>query len=146
MRPLQVHASKCGRVCGIASGEVVGVRKGAGPFQDEGPVVVGFHAPSIAENETARPDVRLRAEIRAGELLAEMEKNKGVAGQAEGRKVSGGIKLRPPETKSAPTLSDLGITKTQSSRWQKLAALPVAEREQKVATAKQKAQRAVDAR
>lgn len=54
-------------------------------------------------------DIRLRAEKRAGELLTEMA-NRGErarSGEADG---SG----RQP---SAPKLSDLGITKTQSSRW-----------------------------
>ena len=65
-------------------------------------------------------DIRLRAERRAGELLAEVEKNKGVRSQLQGRDVSGGSIVRPPED-WVPTLSELGVSKTQSSRWQKLA-------------------------
>jgi hypothetical protein len=60
--------------------------------------------------------------VRAGELLAEVEKNKGVRSQLQGRDVSGGSIVRPPED-WVPTLSELGVSKTQSSRWQKLVKL-----------------------
>jgi hypothetical protein len=60
-------------------------------------------------------DIRLRAEIRAGELLREMDKNKGARGQLQGRGSSGGRKKKPPEDKT-PKLSDLGVSNTQSSR------------------------------
>lgn len=87
-------------------------------------------------------DIRMRAEIRAGELLAEQPKNKGTRGQFGGRDSSGGTKLEPPENRAPTKLSDLGITKKQSSDWQRLAALPEAEREDKIAAAKQKAAKA----
>jgi hypothetical protein len=60
-------------------------------------------------------EIRLRAERRAGELLAE------TPNAPAGRKKigSGSQPISVP-----PTLADLGITKTQSSKWQKLAALP----------------------
>lgn len=61
--------------------------------------------------------IRIGAERRAGELLAEMEKNKGTRGQLAGSSI-----VRPPE--DAPTLSDLGINKSKSSRWQKIASIP----------------------
>lgn len=53
-------------------------------------------------------EIKARAERRAGELLREMEKAKGG---------------RPTENQShdATSLSDIGINKSQSSRWQKLA-------------------------
>ena len=62
-------------------------------------------------------EIRMRAEIRVGELLAEMQKNKGTRGQLHGRDSSGGRMKTPPEDNATPTLSDLNITKTQSSRW-----------------------------
>ena len=65
-------------------------------------------------------DIRMRAEIRLGELLREMEKNKGAraGGKKDGPR---GRFVKPRDT--TPRLSDLGITKGQSSRWQALAAL-----------------------
>jgi hypothetical protein len=61
-------------------------------------------------------EIRLRAERRAGELLTETPKAlpRG-SNQHEDRSR---IATDPP------TLADLGVTKTQSSKWQKLAALP----------------------
>jgi hypothetical protein len=64
-----------------------------------------------------------RAERRAGELLLELEKNKGARGQGPGR----GKKAVTPRDRlfdDAPKLSDLGVSKTQSSRWLKLALIP----------------------
>jgi hypothetical protein len=65
---------------------------------------------------TQATEIRMRAERRAGELLIEMaERKERLASKdtlARGRSV-------PPREVS--TLSDLGVTKTQSSRWQRLA-------------------------
>jgi N6-adenosine-specific RNA methylase IME4 len=66
---------------------------------------------------TQATEIRMRAERRAGELLIEMEE-RGERAQP-GDKESG----RGKKPLSRPTLADLGINKTQSSRWQKLAAL-----------------------
>jgi len=68
-------------------------------------------------------EIKLRAERRAGELLREQERNRGTQGQLVGRDSSGGSIVRPPE-KAALKLSDLGINKSQSSRWQKIAKVP----------------------
>ena len=85
-------------------------------------------------------EIRKRAEIRAGELLREM-KEKGERQQAGDAGVNlDGSKKQP----SVPKLSDLGVSKTQSSRWQKLAALPDAEREDAIERAKSKAVTAID--
>jgi hypothetical protein len=48
-------------------------------------------------------------------------------------------KREEPSNMALPALADLGVTKMQSSRWQKLAALPEVEREKKIDNAKQKA-------
>ena len=55
--------------------------------------------------------IKIRAERRAGEMLKDIEKNKGG---------------RPSENRShdATSLSDLGLTKSDSSRWQRLANIP----------------------
>ena len=76
-------------------------------------------------------DIRLRAEIRAGEMLAKMA---DLDERPRGRRKESHL----------ATLSDLGITNTQSSRWQQLAALPEAEREAKIESAKRKAVSAID--
>jgi len=80
-------------------------------------------------------DIKLRAERRAGELLREMPKNKGTQGAAKGRNSSGGHVVVPPEDTTSK-LSDLGITKNESSRWQKLASMPEKEFEEKVTSLK----------
>lgn len=58
-------------------------------------------------------DIKIRAERKAGEMLSKMAKNKGT--------VVGGDIVSPPD--NTPRLSDLGITKKQSSRWQQAASV-----------------------
>lgn len=59
--------------------------------------------------------IRLRAEYRAGRLLAEMEKATG--GDAQRTRFHKG-------TESPPKLAELGISKKQSWIWQQLASIP----------------------
>jgi len=59
-------------------------------------------------------------ERRAGEMLRDMEKAKGTAGQ--GRPSLGGATMLPPKD-TPPTLSEIGITKRQSSDWQNVEAM-----------------------
>lgn len=75
----------------------------------------------VLQNQAA--EIRLRAERRAGQLLLEMEKNPGRRG--EGRPRKDGTKVRRSNTTTAlpPKLDDIGITKDQSSKWQRLALL-----------------------
>jgi len=93
---------------------------------------------TLIENAT---ELRMRAERRAGVLLAEMEKNKGAAagGTKDGPR---GRMTKPRDT--APKLSDLRITKTQSSRWQRFAALDVESFEARVIAARKKASSGLD--
>jgi hypothetical protein len=62
-------------------------------------------------------EIRLRAEHRAGELLAETPDSPPGPRPRE-------IGFGSQPISRAPTLAELGITKTQSAKWQKLAALP----------------------
>jgi hypothetical protein len=64
---------------------------------------------------TQATEIRMRAERRAGELLIEME-DRGER-RAHSQRSRGATSALPPK------LADLGINKTQSSRWQRLAAL-----------------------
>lgn len=68
-------------------------------------------------------EIRIRAERRAGQLLLEMAKNQGARG--EGRPRRDGTKIRRSSRTTAypPKLEDIGITKDQSSKWQRLALL-----------------------
>lgn len=59
-------------------------------------------------------EIKVRAERKAGELLAKAEKRS--AGRPGNR--SNGTTNLPP------TLADMGITKDQSSRWQQVASIP----------------------
>src|SRR5262245_23229152 len=68
-------------------------------------------------------EIRKRAEMRAGELLVEMTKNKGARGAGPGRGKKA-VTRSDRLLDATPKLSDLGISKMESSRWQKLAKLP----------------------
>jgi N6-adenosine-specific RNA methylase IME4 len=82
-------------------------------------------------------DIRLRAERKAGELLRDMaEKGERDRGRGD----------RRAESQAAiPRLADLGVSATQSSRWQKLALLEPEEFEQRAEAAKREAVRSVEA-
>jgi len=73
------------------------------------------------EAERRACEIRLRAERKAGALLREREKAKGAAGNPGGR---GATIVRSDDPTAQPTLRDLGISKQQSSDWQRLADVP----------------------
>lgn len=70
-------------------------------------------------------EIEIKSEIKLGELLREMEKNKGAQG-------IGPIAVTRENRNAPPTLSDMGITKRESAEAQLLAVLPE-ERQEKVA-------------
>ncbi len=76
-------------------------------------------------------EIKVRAERRAGQMLAEMPKATGKSGQ-----FTGGHTMVPP-VKDEKTLAELGITKNESSRWQKLAAIDAEKFEKAVSAAKE---------
>ena len=73
-------------------------------------------------------EIKVRAERRAGQMLAEMPKSKG-----GNPNLPTGNTVVPVEK----TLADIGITKNESSRWQKLAAVTDTQFEDAVAAAKE---------
>jgi hypothetical protein len=68
-------------------------------------------------------EIRIRAERRAGQLLLEMEKNPGTRGAGRPRKDGSRITWSKTSTANTPKLGDIGVTKDQSSKWQRLAML-----------------------
>ena len=67
------------------------------------------------EAERRASEIRLRAERKAGQLLAAMDK-------AKGKRTD--LVASCDQVDDRQTLSELGVSKSQSSRWQKLAAVP----------------------
>lgn len=87
--------------------------------------------------EVDAAEIRIRAERRLGEMIAlqksEHGLNKGTQGQLAGKSADGLLALVGNEgQKSTPKLADVGISYDQSSRAQKLAAVPEAEFEREV--------------
>ena len=68
-------------------------------------------------------EIRIRAERRAGQLLLDMEKNPGRRGAGRPRKDGTRVTSSTDTTAKAPKLEDIGVTKDQSSKWQRLALL-----------------------
>jgi len=67
-----------------------------------------------AQNHAA--EIKLRAQRRAGDILAKMEKHDGGRPSKTGNRL---LPVSPPQT-----YSDLGIEKIDAMRWQQIAALP----------------------
>src|SRR5579863_5721068 len=67
--------------------------------------------------------IRLLAERRAGQLLADMVNNPGTRGDGRPRKDGSKKRRYSRDTAKPPTLEELNISKVQSSKWQRLARL-----------------------
>lgn len=78
-------------------------------------------------------EIKIRAERKCGEMLKEGAKNGTRAGRGRAEKEMS------HDTTFVPTLPDIGISRDQSSRWQKLADMPEEHFETAVATAKEHA-------
>lgn len=76
-------------------------------------------------------EIKVRAERKAGEMLASMEKSHG--SRFNGRNEDGEVRRSHDDT---ATLADIGVSKIQSSRWQQLASMSDEHFEAAVATAK----------
>jgi len=74
-------------------------------------------------------EIKVRAERRAGQMLAEMPKNPGKLRNSS-------LSHDATATAEPPTLDALGVTRSDSSRWQKLAAIDEEKFEAAVAAAK----------
>jgi hypothetical protein len=75
------------------------------------------------EMQNMAAEIRIRAERRAGQLLIEMEKNHGTRGAGRPRKDGTRVTWSNTSTAKTPKLEEIGITKDQSSKWQRLALL-----------------------
>ena len=67
--------------------------------------------------------IRLLAERRAGQLLLDMAKNPGTRGEGRPRRDGSRVRRSSRTTAYPPRLDDLGISRDQSSKWQRLAKL-----------------------
>jgi hypothetical protein len=84
-------------------------------------------------------EIKVRAERRAGEMLAATAASGERAGQSEGGKRAADVRWGSQShdaTSNPPTLAEMGISKDQSSRWQSLAGMSDEHFETAVATAK----------
>ena len=101
------------------------------------------------EAERKAAEIRIRAERRAGQLLKEMKENGQRAAQKDGpscrvarqdKPAAPVVTAKATASSAAPSkpspppakLSDLGITRDQSSKWQQLAAVPEHEFEEAI--------------
>ena len=98
----------------------------------------------MAQDKTLEVDaaeIRIRAERRLGEMLAEQKASGGMNTGAAGTGIN---QYSPKEVRSsvttAPTLADVGISKDLSARAQKLAAVPEAQFEAEVGEWRERAE------
>src|SRR5262249_45482569 len=81
------------------------------------------------QEQNRAAETKIRAERRMGGALAGVGKAEGGGDQRSDHRSH-------DATAGRPTLADLGITKTQSSRWQAMASVPEADFEQHIAKVK----------
>lgn len=90
---------------------------------------IAFEAYAIQAKDTKMlawaTEIKLRAERKAGELLAVRPMNRGEKGQFKNKSFAGGI-LKVPPIPIPSTLKEDGISKKQSATWQKIAEIPEA--------------------
>ena len=112
---------------GRSDGQQIWSRYGTGGEQERNNwITVRQQGESLTmQNQCA--EIKLRAERRGGGLLKDREKHPG------GRPAQN---LSDDRT-GLPTLPDLGITRNQSSSWQKIAAMPERDFERHIAETKQ---------
>jgi hypothetical protein len=84
------------------------------------------------ESELRAMDVRIRASRRAGELIAEGQKNGTIASAGQPRKVLSSQTTILSGKKKPKTLDQLGISRDQSSHWKELAGIPEEEFEEQL--------------
>ncbi|MCL4518421.1 MAG: hypothetical protein M1587_04415, partial [Thaumarchaeota archaeon] len=77
------------------------------------------------EMQNTCAEIKIRAERRGGEILVGLDKNPG--GQAEHKSY-----VSQQGTGTNPKLSDLGISRNQSSRWQAIASIPLQQFEERM--------------
>ncbi len=121
---IMVEQAKALLVQATSLGEVKDIRDKAAALQN-----YMKQASESLEAQNAAAEVKIRAERRAGEILAEMPK--AVGGEAYHETPTGCI-VQP-----VPSLSDLGIEKTAAHRWQTIAVLPEDDFEEHIAEAKE---------
>lgn len=92
-------------------------------IRDQAMAIAGYQRARTASRRGAQrfDRIRLRAEVRLGELLKLSTKNEGARGG--GSKNSPRGSLREPRD-TTPTLASQGITKKDSSRWQAASTVP----------------------
>lgn len=69
-------------------------------------------------------EIKMRAQRKAGEMLAKSKESGHLADRSVGGQIGAASKHgKSPPTTSHVTLSDIGVTKDQSSQWQQLASM-----------------------
>jgi len=86
------------------------------------------------ENQNEAAEIKIRAERKAGQLLAQMPKNEGERGKIQEHLTGSNIMLSPAD--DTPTLKEMGIEPMQSSRWQMIADLSEEQFEEHIAEIK----------